>query len=860
MKATKRKVVTWLLSLCMVCSLFAGVPVNAAWDDDYEQNEDNWVKPVYGLIATEYLHTEWDDETDSEYLLLTEDGYPAYEDEDGELWPIDYTDWYETTFSGEKFWFDYRDTVDGERTHVTADDLIVEYYGNKNPHAEPDASHETKTGLVSDNTEPGWEGVVNFMPDTNKPGFYAFSYAEKPDEKMAIYVDFPEVGFYSRPELAKTYLLSSEYSANTVNEHMFLNGEDNDIYMYLYSSDDRQLTLADGSLDGLEEDEEPEETCAFEIEVENDDNWNYFYGDVTGIDNFFRAEPVDGMEGWYLLDFQEYNPTITEEYEDEDDYESWDWEPDSLRLQVNVIETYADDDEDENICNAYFNYFYQETGLYAQVQNDPYTYSETRGVIDTGLAPKRLSLSFGMVDVDDDTGEVVNQKFTPALEDLTIEKVVDWDEDEPIDWADVEEGAVECEVNGDYIDFAFYVQDRYCISCEDIDGCVYVNAYLDGLSFFTTPVRPGDGEKVDNQIEEITVNEGKSNKVYALAWVAEDQPWSIKADTIAAKAIVNGEEKTSYINKSTEIKANIPNWADPDLLEEKLIGYEIEITDQAKEDFDIVITANLNGKGIYWDEDDEPVEYEDDYAMDSFAEATLHVEVNNIDKIKIVNPPKTTSYYEGDKFDSTDMKVNVVYENGDEEPITNYTIEPAGALKTTDKTVTISYSGKTTTQNITVTAKPSATPDPNGGTTASPTPAVKAGDTVKDKVATYAVSNVSKKEVTVKSVSASAKKATKITIPATVKINGVSYKVTAIGKNAFKNAKAKTIVLGKNVTRIEKNAFANCKKLQKLKVNSKLQSVAKGAFKGCKKKITVSGKSKKANVKKLKESGYKKFK
>lgn len=66
--------------------------------------------------------------------------------------------------------------------------------------------------------------------------------------------------------------------------------------------------------------------------------------------------------------------------------------------------------------------------------------------------------------------------------------------------------------------------------------------------------------------------------------------------------------------------------------------------------------------------------------------------------------------------------------------------------------------------------------------------------------------------------------------------------------------------MGKNVTTINKNAFAKCTKLTSLKANAKLKKVAKGAFKGCKKKIKVSGKSKKANVKLLKKSGYKKFK
>lgn len=69
--------------------------------------------------------------------------------------------------------------------------------------------------------------------------------------------------------------------------------------------------------------------------------------------------------------------------------------------------------------------------------------------------------------------------------------------------------------------------------------------------------------------------------------------------------------------------------------------------------------------------------------------------------------------------------------------------------------------------------------------------------------------------------------------------------------------------LGKNIKSISAGAFANCKKLSTLKVKAKLTKVAKKAFKGCKKTIKVKGASKKvtkANVKKLKKSGYKKFK
>ena len=84
--------------------------------------------------------------------------------------------------------------------------------------------------------------------------------------------------------------------------------------------------------------------------------------------------------------------------------------------------------------------------------------------------------------------------------------------------------------------------------------------------------------------------------------------------------------------------------------------------------------------------------------------------------------------------------------------------------------------------------------------------------------------------------------------------------MTTIGKNAFRSAKIKGIYLNKYITKIPSGAFAKCKKLKAITFQAKLKKVTKGAFKGCTKKIKVSGKSRKANIKLLKKSGYKKFK
>lgn len=102
-----------------------------------------------------------------------------------------------------------------------------------------------------------------------------------------------------------------------------------------------------------------------------------------------------------------------------------------------------------------------------------------------------------------------------------------------------------------------------------------------------------------------------------------------------------------------------------------------------------------------------------------------------------------------------------------------------------------------------------------------------------------------------------------ITVPKTVKNGEATYKITAIGSKAFKDAKATSVTLNENIKTIPASAFNNCVNLTTLTVNAKLTTVTKDAFKGCKKTIEVKGPSKdiiKANLTKLKGSGYKSFK
>lgn len=78
-------------------------------------------------------------------------------------------------------------------------------------------------------------------------------------------------------------------------------------------------------------------------------------------------------------------------------------------------------------------------------------------------------------------------------------------------------------------------------------------------------------------------------------------------------------------------------------------------------------------------------------------------------------------------------------------------------------------------------------------------------------------------------------------IKSSVTIDGRSYKVTAIKKNAFKNRKyLRKVTIGKNVTQIGSRAFYGCRNLKQMTINSdKLNIVSTKAIKGIYKKAKI---------------------
>ena len=114
----------------------------------------------------------------------------------------------------------------------------------------------------------------------------------------------------------------------------------------------------------------------------------------------------------------------------------------------------------------------------------------------------------------------------------------------------------------------------------------------------------------------------------------------------------------------------------------------------------------------------------------------------------------------------------------------------------------------------------------------------KVGDRYVDKKTgnKYIVS--SKKEV---KIIGTTSKQNSLIIPATISINGVDYKVSAIGEKAFKNnKKITTVTIGKNVKTIGKNAFNGCTKLKTVKGCKGVTSIGASAFQGCSKLTSMA--------------------
>lgn len=137
-----------------------------------------------------------------------------------------------------------------------------------------------------------------------------------------------------------------------------------------------------------------------------------------------------------------------------------------------------------------------------------------------------------------------------------------------------------------------------------------------------------------------------------------------------------------------------------------------------------------------------------------------------------------------------------------------------------------------------------ATPSPGVNETLNPAETPVIGTKLKDADNVYIVTKITGSERTVTYKQPLNKKLRSIAIPGTVKLNNISYKVTAIASNAFKDCKKLTnITIGNNILSLGNNIFKGCKSLKSITIRStKLapKQVGKNAFKGVSIKATIA--------------------
>ena len=179
------------------------------------------------------------------------------------------------------------------------------------------------------------------------------------------------------------------------------------------------------------------------------------------------------------------------------------------------------------------------------------------------------------------------------------------------------------------------------------------------------------------------------------------------------------------------------------------------------------------------------------------------------------------------------------------------------------------------TPSSTPTIAPSSTPAGTPSSTPSSTPASTPSSTPESTSdilkkgakftaadgAVYKVISTRKSNPTVMYYAAEKNAKGKVRVPATVKYNGVTYKVVSIRAKAFANRrKLQKVIIGKNVTSIGRKAFYNCRKLKKVIIKTtKLtkKRVGSAAFKKTAKNIVfkLPAKNYKAYKKVLKKKG-----
>ena len=278
---------------------------------------------------------------------------------------------------------------------------------------------------------------------------------------------------------------------------------------------------------------------------------------------------------------------------------------------------------------------------------------------------------------------------------------------------------------------------------------------------------------------------------------------------------------------------------------------------------DVIVTALLSNESSMDTEVSLSLFGDETMATELTKSDLITVKAGNSENVFLSVKKDAIQYNENDAVYLT-LKASVDSGDFDEDNNTAYVVlykeipddNPGGDTgDTTEQQPSTETPGTGTQTPSTGAGENTSEPSGSGGSSSQTTPSAStSGSTLPPAGTTLTVGNASYIVTTAGSAVAYAKnlntKATAVAVPSEVKIDGITYKVTSIADNAFKNnKKLKKVTIGSNVTSIGNSAFRNCTALKKVVIPAKVKQIGKKAFYNCKKLQSLAIKAKKLTAK-----------
>ena len=319
---------------------------------------------------------------------------------------------------------------------------------------------------------------------------------------------------------------------------------------------------------------------------------------------------------------------------------------------------------------------------------------------------------------------------------------------------------------------------------------------------------------------------------------------AVKAGETTIKAVVKGNESIC-----TEIPVKVESKAVPETpitgIAVSASANELKIGESAA--LTVVITPEdtTDGKEVtYTSDNEEAVSVSADGVVTAKAAGTATITVSSVARPDVKATVTITVKADQNEEPSDKTALNTTVASAAKKDLSGYTDESANAYRQALANAQKVLADKNATQDevdAALKALLNADAALKVKPVVKPVPAKGAVYKSADGVLQYKVTKSAAKNGTVTVAKLLKKTKTKVTIPATVILDGYTFKVTAVSAKAFqKSRKLKSVTIGANVTSIGKSSFYKCSKLSSITFKSKkAPKIASKAFKGIKAKAKI---------------------